>query len=356
MILARLKKRFAPGPDSAGFLLDIELQSAAAVTVLFGPSGSGKTLTLDCIAGFVRAEEGRVMIGDDLLFDGPTGVHLSPQARRCGYVFQNYALFPHMTLRRNLEFACEFRPKLDRHRKVSEMLEMFRLTEVAGRRPHELSGGQKQRCSIARALLADPRVLLLDEPARGLDPTLRAELYDVLRSVRATFQTPILLVTHDLQECFELGDRMVILHDGRIVQQGAPGEIFDKPAGFGVAHLLGIYTLHEAEVTHLDPTRNVSHLQFGGFEIHGPYLPGKLKGDRVWICVRPEELRAAPLNGRPKPNQVPVKLERATLKPGAMRLHFDRNLLADVTRIEYEQNKHNKDWVVEFPSTTLRVL
>jgi molybdate transport system ATP-binding protein len=356
MILARLKKRFAPGPDSAGFQLDVELQSSAAITVLFGPSGSGKTLTLDCIAGFVRPDEGRVMIGDDLLFDGATGVHLTPQARRCGYVFQNYALFPHMTLRRNLEFACEFRPKLERHRRVNEMLEMFRLTEVAGRRPHELSGGQKQRCSIARALLAGPRVLLLDEPARGLDPTLRAEFYDVLRSVRSNFQTPIVLVTHDLEECFELGDRMFIFHDGRVVQQGAPGEIYDRPGSADVARLLGIYTLHEAEVTHLDPTRNVSHLQLGEFEIRGPYLPGKLKGDRVWICVRPEELRAAPLNGRPAVNQVPAKLERTTLKPGAVRLHFDRNLLADVARPDYERHKHNKDWVVEFPSTTLRVL
>ncbi|MBL8217841.1 MAG: ABC transporter ATP-binding protein [Bryobacterales bacterium] len=356
MILARLKKRFPAGLNSAEFLLDVEIKTSDMVTVLFGPSGAGKTLTLDAIAGFVRPDEGRIMLDDDILFDGATGVHLIPQTRRCGYVFQNYALFPHMTLRENLEFASEFRPKLERHRKVNEVLELFRLTDLSGRRPKELSGGQKQRCSIARALLAEPRVLLLDEPAQGLDPMLRAELYDVLRNVRATFDTPILMVTHDLEECFALGDRMFILTDGRIVQQGTPSEIFDRPASLDVACRLGIYNTMQAEVLTLDPGRNVSTLRLESCELQGPYLPGKFKGDRVWLCVRPEEIRAFPRNGKPGFNQLPVQLERATPRPGAMRLHFQGQLLADVPRFEYDGNKHVKEWMLEFPSTTLRVL
>src|ERR1700674_1569513 len=168
MLEARLRKTFSPGPDSAGFLLDLEFSATAGVTVLFGPSGSGKTLVLDSIAGFVRPDEGRILLDNDILFDGLTGVHLAPQARNCGYVFQNYALFPHMTLRENLQFAAERRPRLERHRRVSEMLERFRLTEAAGRNPHELAGGQRQRCSIARALIGGPRLLLLDEPTQGL--------------------------------------------------------------------------------------------------------------------------------------------------------------------------------------------
>jgi molybdate transport system ATP-binding protein len=356
VILARVKKRFPRGPDSAEFLLDVEIKTSDSVSVLFGPSGSGKTLTLDAIAGFIRPDEGRIMLDDDILFDGATGVHLPPQARRCGYVFQNYALFPHMTLRENLEFASDFRPKLERHRKVNEVLELFRLGELAGRKPHELSGGQKQRCSVARSLLAEPRVLLLDEPAQGLDPQLRLELHDVLRNVRRAFDTPILLVTHDLEECFALGDRMFLLREGRVVQQGTPSEIFDKPASVSVAQQLGIYSLTEAEVVTLDPGRNTSLVRFDEFEIAGPYLPGKFKGDRVWLCMRPEELRAYPRNGKPGVNQVAVQLQRATPRPGAIRLQFDRALEADVSRAEYERNRHNKDWVVEFPSSTLRVL
>src|SRR5271163_2343259 len=237
MLHARLRKTFPQRPDSAGFSLDVEFQAAAGVTVLFGPSGSGKTLVLDAVAGFVRPDEGRILLDDDLLFDGATGVHLPPQARNCGYVFQSYALFPHMTLRENLAFAAERRPRLERHRRVNEMLERFRLTEAAGRRPHELSGGQRQRCSIARALIGGPKLLLLDEPAQGLDAPLRAEFYETLRRVRADFQTPVLLVTHDLDECFELGDEMIVLREGKIVQTGAPREILDRPASLDVARL-----------------------------------------------------------------------------------------------------------------------
>src|SRR5215469_11449964 len=139
MIKARIKKTFPARPDSAEFSLDIDFAAGSGVTVLFGPSGSGKTLTLDSIAGFVRPDEGRILLDDAILFDAATRVHLAPQARQCGYVFQNYALFPHMTLRQNLAFAAEQRPRLERHRRVNEMLERFRLQDMAGRRPHEVS-------------------------------------------------------------------------------------------------------------------------------------------------------------------------------------------------------------------------
>src|SRR5580658_3970399 len=247
MISARIRKNFPPRSDSAGFVLDLEFSAAAGITVLFGPSGSGKTLTLDSIAGFVRPDEGRILLEDDILFDGATGVHLPPQARNCGYVFQSYALFPHMSLRENLEFAAERRPRLERHRRVNEMLERFHLTDAAGRRPHELSGGQRQRCSIARALIGAPKLLLLDEPTQGLDAPLRAEFYDVLRQVRSDFKTPVLLVSHDLDECFELGEEMIVLREGRMVQSGTPRQILDSPANLDVARLLGTFNLLAGE-------------------------------------------------------------------------------------------------------------
>ena len=355
MVKARIKKTFPARPDSAGFSLDVELQAGSGVTVLFGPSGSGKTLTLDSIAGFERPDEGRIMLDDAILFDAATRVHLPPQARQCGYVFQNYALFPHMTLRENLAFAAERRPRLERHRRVNEMLEKFRLTEMAGRRPHEVSGGQKQRCSIARALIGSPKLLLLDEPAQGLDAPLRAEFYEILRQVRADYKTPMILVTHDLEECFELGEEMIVLHEGRIAQSGPPRRVLDQPANLEVARLLGVFNLITAEIRMLDPSRNRSRVQVGDFEIEGPYFPGHLKGDRVTVCIRPEQLRAFPRNGRPGPNQVPAELKRAVERPHGARLEFVGGIAVDVARGDHEPHS-DQEWVIEFPPEALRVL
>jgi molybdate transport system ATP-binding protein len=356
MLQARLHKTFPRRPDSAGFSLDLEFQAAAGVTVLFGPSGSGKTLVLDAIAGFVRPDEGRILLDDDLLFDGATGVHLPPQARNCGYVFQNYALFPHMTLRENLMFAAERRPRLERHRRVNEMLETFRLKEAAGRRPHEVSGGQRQRCSIARALIVAPKLLLLDEPAQGLDAPLRAEFYEVLRQVRADFKTPVVLVTHDLDECFELGEEMLILREGKIVQSGPPRKILDQPANVEVARLLGAFNLIPCEIRALDPGRNTSKLQMGEFELDGEYFPGRFKGDRVTMCVRPEQLVVSAKIGRPGPNQIPAELKRTVEKPHGMRLEFEGGIVADIRHAEFERQRDTREWLIEFPASALRVL
>ncbi|MGD1091111.1 MAG: ABC transporter ATP-binding protein [Bryobacteraceae bacterium] len=356
MLQARLRKTFPSGPDSSGFSLDVEFQAAAGVTVFFGPSGSGKSLILNCIAGFVKPDEGRILVDDEIQYDGATGVHLAPQARQCGYVFQNYALFPHMTLRQNLEFAAERRPRLERHRRVNEMLDRFKIADMAGRRPHEVSGGQRQRCSIARALIGAPKLLLFDEPATGLDATLRAEFHEVLRQVRAEFKTPMLLVTHDLEECFELGEEMLILREGRIVQTGSPRKILDQPANLDVARLLGVFNLLAGEIRALDPGRNSSRVQVGEFELAGPYFPGKLKGDRVTVCVRPEEIKASARNGKPGVNQIPADLKRAIEKPQWIRLEFSGGIFVDMPRPEYQRQRDNKEWVIEFPVESLRVL
>lgn len=356
MIKARIRKHFPPSRESAAFTLDVNFEAGPGVCVLFGPSGSGKTVTLDCIAGFTKPAEGRVELDGTVLFDGARGINLPPQQRRCGYVFQNYALFPHMTLRQNLEFAAERLPRLERHRRVSEMLERFRLTDVAGRRPSELSGGQKQRCSIARALVAQPRVILLDEPARGLDQLLRMELYNTLRQVRQTFGTPAVLVTHDLDECFELGDEMVVIHEGLVIQHGTPRSVLQQPANLDVARLLGLFNLLPVEIKALDPSRNSSRLAYGEFELAGPYLPGRLLGDRVSLFVRPEQLYAMPRDGKPGSNQIAATLDRAAERAETVRLEFNGGIAVVLPRAEYERHKHSRDWVVGIPEQYVRVI
>lgn len=356
MLRARLRKQFPASPGSAAFSLDVDLSAGPGVTVLLGPSGAGKTLTLDSIAGFARPDEGRILLDDEILFDGAASVCLPPRSRHCGYVFQNYALFPNMTLRKNLEFALHRRPRLERHRRVNQMMERFHLDDLQGRYPHELSGGQKQRCSIARALIGAPRILLLDEPSRGLDAPLRTELYGIIREVREEYRIPVLLVTHDLDECIELGDELVVVRDGRAVQAGKPQEVFDRPANVEVAQLLGLHNLLSVEILSLDPGRNVSRLRYTDCELAGPYLPGHLIGDRVWLCIRPRDLTAAPRTGRPATNQVPVTMERAVERVHGLRLEFTDGLAVEGHSIDADEARRVKEWVVEIPAAAMRAL
>jgi ABC-type sulfate/molybdate transport systems ATPase subunit len=210
-------------------------------------------------------------------------------------------------------------------------------------------------------LIAEPKLLLLDEPATGLDAVLRAEFYEVLRQVRNEFATPMLLVTHDLTECFELGEEMLILHDGKIVQKGTPRSVLDEPATLEVARLLGAFNLLDCEIRTLDPGRNTSRLQVGEFELEGPYFPGHLKGDRVTLCVRPEQLKVSARNGKPGSNQIPAALLRAVERPHGVRLEFSAGgsptpVRVTVSRADYESQRDNREWVVHFPADALRVL
>ena len=345
MIKARIKKALG------GFTLDAEFEFRSGVTVLFGASGSGKTLTLDCLAGFRQPDEGRILLDDAILFDAAAKVNVPARERRCGYVFQNYALFPHLTLRQNLEFAVEPLPRLERHRRVNEMVERFKLSDAVSRRPAQLSGGQRQRGSIARALLASPKVLLLDEPARGLDAPLRNDLYEVLRQVRAEFSLPVVLVTHDLDEGCQLGDEMLIMSQGRVVQSGPPAHIVAHPANLDVARLLGQYNLLPAEILQLDPQRDTSLLRVLDHEITGRYYPGHFKGDRIWLCVRQASLTARPLDGRLAQNEIAVTLLRASNRARGVLLEFDQGLAVEAAAAD-----NRKEWAVAFPPSSLHVL
>ena len=344
MIQARIARQLSPE-----FSLDIEFATTPGITVLFGPSEAGKTTTLDCIAGFLKPDRGRILLDDVILFDAASNVNLPPRQRKCGYVFAHDALFPHMTLRQNLLFAAGRRGRLERHRRAGEMLERFQLVEVSSRRPHQVSGLQRQSCSIARALMSDPVLLLLDEPPREVDT--------IVRQLWLEFQLPILVATRDLGAAFGLGDALLVLHRGRVVQSGPPRRVLDQPANAEVARLLGIANLFEAEIKALDPGRNTSRLQLDGFELTGPYFPGRLLGDRVWLCAHAEDLKAAGTNGaRPGTNQVPVKLLRIWEKPGSMRLEFSHGIRVEIPQQEFARQKDNREWLVEFPPNSLRVL
>ena len=303
-------KSYAGGPDSAPFDLAVGFETSDELTVLFGPSGAGKTLTLDCIAGFIAPDRGRVSFGAETLFDSKARVNLAARKRRIGYVFQKDALFPHMTLRGNLEFAA--RPESNTETgTIEETLERFGLASLAGRRPHQVSGGERQRCSIARILVSRPRLILLDEPARGLDVSLREQLYAVLAQVRAQDRLPMILVTHDLEEAFALGDRMLVYDRGRIIQDGSPAEVHGGPTSPAVARLLGISPIFEG-VASGGESNGTASIEASGLRFPMPGLNGRNVGETLRFCIRTERVIARPAAGADSPNGVTLPLERAT--------------------------------------------
>jgi molybdate transport system ATP-binding protein len=203
------------------FELNLRFASDAARLVLFGPSGAGKTQSLKVLAGIVRADRGHGRIAGQTLFDNASGLHLSAQARRLGYVFQDYALFPHLTVLQNIAFARRTGwanpPNALRDAAVERWLEAFHLQPVAAHYPHQISGGQRQRTALARALVNSPTALLLDEPFAALDNALRERLRDELAELQAQLHIPMLLIPHDDDDVRQLADDVVHLRAGRVV-------------------------------------------------------------------------------------------------------------------------------------------
>jgi len=207
--------------SSAGrsFDLNVQFRTEAQRTVIYGPSGAGKSLTLQAIAGLLKPDGGRIAFNDEVLFDG--SVKVPAQARRFGYLFQDYALFPRLNVRQNIAFGLQ-RGWLNPSRQtageaVERWLRAFELTEVAGQRPHELSGGQRQRTALARALVNEPRALLLDEPFAALDPELRGRMRDELQALLDRIDIPMLMITHDPEDLARFGEARLMMRDGAIV-------------------------------------------------------------------------------------------------------------------------------------------
>jgi putrescine transport system ATP-binding protein len=254
---------------------------------LVGSSGCGKTTLLRMLAGFAEPSSGRILI------DGASMSGVPPYERPVNMMFQSYALFPHMTVERNVGYGIS-RMKLDpatRRSRIHEALEMVQLTQVAGRKPHQLSGGQRQRVALARALIRRPKVLLLDEPLSALDKKLREqtqfELMDLQYKVGITF----IVVTHDQDEAMALASRIAVMDHGRVVQVGTPSEIYEFPASRFVADFVGTTNLFEGTVSSIQPGLITVHCAETGCELLVDAGGACTPGQRVWVALRPEKIR-----------------------------------------------------------------
>lgn len=227
-----------------GFDLDVELRVAPAERLaVVGPSGAGKTSTLRLLAGLLTPRAGRVALGDEVWLDTAAAVNLPPERRRCGYLFQDYALFSRLSAWRNVAYGMRGAPRAERRARAGEMLDRFGIAALADARPGQLSGGERQRVALARALAASPRALLLDEPLSALDSVTRRSSLRQLHALLGGIDIPIVLVTHSFDEAALLGDRIAVLDRGSVVQTGSAAEISAKPSSAFVADFAGASVL-----------------------------------------------------------------------------------------------------------------
>ncbi|MBA4026528.1 MAG: ABC transporter [Gordonia sp.] len=266
--------------------LDVTLDCAPGeLLALVGPSGSGKTSVLRAIAGLLRPDEGRVVVGGETWFSSEARIDLAPQRRKVGLVFQDYALFPHLSALDTVALAVTGANEAEKRARAHALLERVNLDGLEARRPSQLSGGQRQRVALARALAREPRVLLMDEPFSAVDQATRDRLKRELASLRRSLDIPIVLVTHDLQEAVALADRMSVLYRGSLLKSGTPDEVRLRPGSALVARLMGQTNLFEGVLD-----RSASGSEPGSLSWRGRLLvvgsTGLFKaGDRVvWLA------------------------------------------------------------------------
>jgi molybdate transport system ATP-binding protein len=221
-----------------GFGLNVSWEIGNELAVLFGCSGAGKSMTLQMIAGLLMPDEGFVRIGSTTMFDRSQDINLPAQQRHLGYVFQDLALFPHMTALDNILYGSNNTGKSERRERAGEMIRAFHLEGLEGKYSDELSGGQRQRVAFARALMRKPYALLLDEPFSALDNPLRVEMRQFLREIKDRVDVPIVLVTHDITEAFTVADTVIVYSHGKLVQTGTPQNILDNPSSSEVKALV----------------------------------------------------------------------------------------------------------------------
>ena len=284
--IVNLTKRF--GETTALEDFDLEV-SDGEVLVLLGPSGCGKTTLLRSVAGLEQPDAGEIYLKDELVFSRERNISVPPYKRRVGMVFQNYALWPHMNVFNNIAYPLRVKrfSKGEIHRRVGEILALVQLEGLERRYPHELSGGQQQRAALARALVMEPRLSLLDEPLSNLDAKLREELRDELKRIQRDTGVTMIYVTHDQAEAMALADRLGVMEAGKLIQLGPPMEIYEKPQTEFVARFIGTSNLLCGEVKNQDGERL---LQLD----RGPGLPLPrdlfLSSGPARLAIRPEDI------------------------------------------------------------------
>jgi molybdate transport system ATP-binding protein len=288
-VRATLARRLSPA-----FRLDVDIDVPPGITILFGASGSGKSTILRCVAGLSRADAGRVTLNDTVLFDAAGEIDLPPQQRRVGVVFQQLALFPHLTVAGNIAYGLARLAPSDRAARIAAIAESFHISAVMHRRPAQISGGERQRTALARTLVTEPAALLLDEPLSALDHRIQSRIIEDLRQWNEARRIPVLYVTHAHREVYALGERVIVLDHGQVVATGTPHEVLDHPGPGVVAQLAGFENLLEGRIVMRRPAAGTMSVQLddAALVLEVP-LTATPSGDRVTVAIRAGDILVA---------------------------------------------------------------
>lgn len=300
--------------STSSFLLDVTFDAPSGFTILFGASGAGKTTLLDSIAGLTTPDSGKLSIGDRILFDSSQRINVPLSRRRAGYVLQSLALFPHMTVTQNVAYGLAHLPDADRKQPIGSMLEAFHIAHLGDRSAREISGGEAQRVALARTLVTEPELLLLDEPLAAIDFPTKSQIIDDLREWNRTHRVPILYVTHSREEVFALGERVLVLDSGRILDHGTPHEVLSAPQVETVAQLAGFENIFDAVVETVRPERGTMTCRIageaGGIVLETPLVRGGV-GTTLRVGIRAGDilLATSPPTGLSARNVIPGRIQ-----------------------------------------------
>ena len=320
--------------DAQDFTLDVAFHAEPGFTILFGASGAGKTTLLDSIAGLRTPDSGRISVGDRALFDSSQSIDVPVAQRRVGYVFQSLALFPHLTVGQNVAYGLSHLPPAQRAQRVAAILQALRILPLTKRHTREISGGENQRVALARTLVTDPEILLLDEPLASLDVSTKARIIDDLREWNRGHRVPILYVTHSHEEVFALGERVIVLDAGRVVAEGTPHEVMMAPLQETVAQLAGVENVFDAVVDAVRPERGTMTCRINGdggsLVLETPLVRGGV-GASFRVGIRAGDILLA--------TSAPVGLSARNIIPGRIQSLDQRDVIVSArvkSRVEME--------------------
>jgi iron(III) transport system ATP-binding protein len=307
--LQNLSRLYGDFPALRG--IDLTVEQGQFVSLL-GPSGCGKSTTLSIIAGLDRPTTGSVAIRGRVVADAERNVFVPPEDRGLGLVLQSYALWPHMTVRQNVMLPLTIRkiPKARRQALVEEYLSLVELSDYADRYPHELSGGQQQRAALARTLVYQPVILLLDEPLSNVDAKLRERARGWLRNLQRKFAVTTIFVTHDQAEALAMSDRIAVMSDGRVVQYGTPAEVYSSPNSPFVADFVGSCNFLNGRLVRRNGS-NIGEIAVAGQEIAAPIPADVAIGAPVVVSVRPERMRLDHANAPADDNRLQARISHS---------------------------------------------